>query len=192
MDSNPNQISCLGHDGPLRHRLLQCGLHKQKRRLRRIGKQRGTGEGGGLLDLVRPLAVCSLGRVDPCSCLAPRMLTKPRTVCVCQPGAFMISARVAPLARFIIAISSACLLVRSPALFALLLTARLPFLRGFRFLGRPPGLGGLLRLRCRAVLGGRLRGCFDYVFHSCFSLTGPAVVTIHHSGWGETQGNSGD
>ena len=67
----PNRISCLGHHGPWRHRLLQCGLHKQKRRLRRIGKRRGAGEGGGLLDLVRPLAVCSLGRVDPCSCLAP-------------------------------------------------------------------------------------------------------------------------
>jgi hypothetical protein len=41
------------------------------------------------------------------------MLTKPRTVCFCQPVVATISARVAPLARFIIAITSALLLVRS-------------------------------------------------------------------------------
>jgi hypothetical protein len=39
-----------------------------------------------------------------------RMLTKPRTVCFCQPVASMISGRVAPLARFIKAITSAFLL----------------------------------------------------------------------------------
>ena len=43
----------------------------------------------------------------------PRMLTKPRTVCACQPVAFMISVRVAHLARFISAITSAFLLTRS-------------------------------------------------------------------------------
>src|SRR5262249_11866694 len=39
------------------------------------------------------------------------MLTKPRTVCGCQPVASMISASVAPLARFIIAMTSAFLLL---------------------------------------------------------------------------------
>jgi hypothetical protein len=34
----------------------------------------------------------------------PRMLTKPRILCFCQPVAFTISASVTPLARFIIAI----------------------------------------------------------------------------------------
>src|SRR5438045_8141137 len=48
--------------------------------------------------------------------LLPRMLTKPRTVCFCQPVASMISASVAPLDRFIIAITSAFLLLRSEAL----------------------------------------------------------------------------
>ena len=46
--------------------------------------------------------------------LLPRMETKPRTVCFCQPVSSMISASVTPLARFIIAITSAFLLVRSP------------------------------------------------------------------------------
>ena len=45
--------------------------------------------------------------------LLPSKLTKPRTVCGCQPVAVMISARVAPLARFNLAITSAFLLVRS-------------------------------------------------------------------------------
>src|SRR5690242_17493111 len=43
----------------------------------------------------------------------PRMLTKPRTVCACHLVADMISASVAPLARFIRAITSAFLFVRS-------------------------------------------------------------------------------
>src|SRR5882757_9060303 len=41
------------------------------------------------------------------------MLTKPRTVCACQLVDFIISANVAPLARFIIAMTSAFLLVPS-------------------------------------------------------------------------------
>ena len=45
--------------------------------------------------------------------LLPRMLTKPRTVCAYQPVAFMISGNEAPLARFIIAMTSALLLARS-------------------------------------------------------------------------------
>ncbi len=64
--------------------------------------------------------------------LLPRMLTKPRTVCGCQPVAFMISANVAPLARFISVITSAFLLARSA--FGLLFLARLAFFRGFAFL----------------------------------------------------------
>jgi hypothetical protein len=43
------------------------------------------------------------------------VLTKPRTVCFCQPVASTISARVTPLARFIIAMTSAFLLLRSAA-----------------------------------------------------------------------------
>src|ERR1700681_3752921 len=46
--------------------------------------------------------------------LLPRMETKPRTVCGCQPVTSMISASVTPLARFIIAVTSAFLLERSP------------------------------------------------------------------------------
>src|SRR5437763_16162413 len=40
------------------------------------------------------------------------MLTKPRTVCFCHPVASMISSSVASFARFIIAVTSAFLLVR--------------------------------------------------------------------------------
>src|SRR5450759_2436989 len=67
--------------------------------------------------------------------LLPRMLTKPRTVCFCQPVVSMISARVAPLARFIIAITSAFLLLRSETLMSSALPdtffAGLPFFAGF-------------------------------------------------------------
>jgi hypothetical protein len=66
-----------------------------------------------LPDLVRPFARRVLGRLDLLPSLLPRMLTKPRTVCGCQPVAFMISGSVAPLARFIIAMTSAFLLARS-------------------------------------------------------------------------------
>jgi hypothetical protein len=48
--------------------------------------------------------------------LLPRMLTNPRTVCFCHPVACIISVSVAPLARLIIAITSAFLLLRSEAL----------------------------------------------------------------------------
>ena len=47
--------------------------------------------------------------------LLPRMLTKPRIVCFCQPVAASISASVTPLARFISAITSAFLLLLSGA-----------------------------------------------------------------------------
>ncbi len=45
--------------------------------------------------------------------LLPRMLTKPRTLCACHPVVAMISASVAPLARFISTITSAVLFARS-------------------------------------------------------------------------------
>jgi hypothetical protein len=45
--------------------------------------------------------------------LLPSTLTKPRTVCFCHPVASTISANVTPFARFIIAITSAFLLVRA-------------------------------------------------------------------------------
>src|SRR5579864_972102 len=47
--------------------------------------------------------------------LLPRRLTNPRTVCACQPVVSMTSASVTPFARFIIAITSAFLFVRSLA-----------------------------------------------------------------------------
>src|SRR5437667_3121752 len=66
--------------------------------------------------------------------LLPRIETKPRTVCACQPVTFMISASVTPLARFIIAITSAFLLLRSvalPAGFLASFFAGLAFFAGF-------------------------------------------------------------
>src|SRR6266567_7792057 len=48
--------------------------------------------------------------------LLPRRLTNPRTVCFCHPVACIISVSVAPLARLIIAMTSAFLLLRSEAL----------------------------------------------------------------------------
>src|SRR5260370_8493336 len=66
--------------------------------------------------------------------LLPRMLTKPRTVCGCQPVAFMISGSVAPFARFIIAITSAFLLVRSAFGLVAAFLARPAFFAGLAFL----------------------------------------------------------
>jgi hypothetical protein len=56
--------------------------------------------------------------------LLPRILTKPRTVCPCQPVVAMISASAAPLTRFSSALTWAFLFARSaldlpPAFFAL-------------------------------------------------------------------------
>src|ERR1700737_2297309 len=62
------------------------------------------------------------------------MLTNPRTVCGCQPVAFMISANVTPLARFIMAITSAFLLVRSALDLPAAFLARAAFFAGFAFL----------------------------------------------------------
>ena len=49
--------------------------------------------------------------------LLPKILTKPRTVCACQPVVAMISASVAPLARFIMVMTSAFLLPPASGLF---------------------------------------------------------------------------
>src|SRR5579863_5672925 len=71
------------------------------------------------------------------------MLTKPRTVCACHSVAAIISARVAPLARFIIAMTSAFLFGRSA--FGLLA----------RFLARPAFFAALAFLvGARFVFGG--------------------------------------
>src|SRR5436190_17630126 len=72
--------------------------------------------------------------------LLPRMLTKPRTVCFCQPVVSMISASVAPLARFIIAITSAFLLLRSETLISSALWDT--FFAGLAFLAAFPALRG--------------------------------------------------
>src|SRR5271170_3811796 len=66
--------------------------------------------------------------------LLPRMLTKPRTVCACHFVAAMISASVAPLARFISAITSAFLLARSALGLLAGFPARAAFFGGLAFL----------------------------------------------------------
>jgi hypothetical protein len=50
----------------------------------------------------------------------------------------------------------------------------------------------VLGLPCTAVVDRRPRDCLDYVLHCYFLPDRAAVVTIHHSGWGETQVNSGN
>ena len=96
--------------------------------------------------------------------LLPRMLTKPRTVCARHLVAAMISGNVAPLLRFIIAMTSAFLLGRS-ALGLLAAFLALPAL-GLRSLG--------LRL------AGLILGCDSAGAHLSL-LDRVAVVTIHHS-----------
>src|ERR1700676_3286558 len=66
--------------------------------------------------------------------LLPRMLTKPRTVCGCHLVAAMISASVAPLARFISAMTSAFLLARSAFNVVAGFLARLAFFADLDFL----------------------------------------------------------
>src|SRR5258708_19489381 len=70
------------------------------------------------------------------------MLTKPRTVCACQLVTDMISASVAPLARFIIAMTSAFLLVASDFGLPAAFFARGGFFPAFAFFaGFFPALG---------------------------------------------------
>jgi hypothetical protein len=89
--------------------------------------------------------------------LLPRMLTNPRTVCRCQSVAFMISSRVAPFARCIIAITSAFLLARSPFDLLASFLASVAFFAALAFLAglRPPlgfaDSGGLLLLSVSIV-----------------------------------------
>src|ERR1700738_5594639 len=68
------------------------------------------------------------------------MLTKPRTVCLCQPVACIISASVTPFARIIIAITSAFLLLRSEALSPVALPDA--FFAALAFLAGVPALRG--------------------------------------------------
>src|SRR5450432_3059856 len=68
--------------------------------------------------------------------LLPKMLTKPRTVCACHSVAAIISARVAPLARFIIAMTSAFLLLRSATGLLAGFFALAAFFGGLAFLAR--------------------------------------------------------
>src|SRR5258706_9969917 len=72
--------------------------------------------------------------------LLPSRLTKPRIVCFCQPVASTIWASVAPLARFIIAMTSAFLLLRSPLSSAFLPGAT--FLTAFTFFAGLAPLAG--------------------------------------------------
>src|SRR5207249_3343947 len=87
---------------------------------------------------------------SPC---LPRMLTNPRTVCFCQPVAAIISASVAPRGRRIMAMTSAFLLLRSPAgwlvaFWAAFADAFLAFFRAFVALGRGAALGDFFGLLC--------------------------------------------
>ena len=103
------------------------------------------------------------------------MLTKPRTVCACQPVAFMISASVALFARFIMAMS----LLRSALGLAIVLLARPGFFAGLAFfagLRFPFGFAVLAPARCS-----RKRLCFR-------SLVSPLPLFAAHTslGFGET------
>jgi hypothetical protein len=102
--------------------------------------------------------------------LLPRMLTKPRTVCGCQPVAFMISASVAPLARFISAITSAFLLVRSVFGLPVGFLARFAFFAGLAFF--PAWRFGFSRWLRRPL------HCIDCVLAHWFLLDRVAVVTF--------------
>jgi hypothetical protein len=109
-----------------------------------------------LPDLVRPFARRVLGRLDLLPSLAAEDADEARTVCGCQPVAFMISASVTPLARFIIAITSAFLLVRSAFGLAAAFLARPTFFAGLAFL-----------LALRAPLG--------------FAVSGPGLLMFSES-----------
>ncbi len=87
---------------------------KQERRLRAGARSGVDGTVVGYLVILYarwPVAFFDDSIVSPP--LLPRMLTKPRTVCFCHPVAPIISASVTNFARFIIAMTSAFLLLRS-------------------------------------------------------------------------------
>src|ERR1035438_2499892 len=115
------------------------------------------------------------------------MLMNPRTVCACQLVTSMISAKVAPLARCIIAITSAFLLARSAV------DLRAAFLAGATFFAALAFLAGL-----RPPLGFPASGCALLLLSiSIVSVMVvsplPAMVcgwTIHRSVPGNKQVNS--
>src|ERR1700730_17444770 len=106
--------------------------------------------------------------------LLPRMLTKPRTVCGCQPVAFMISESVAPFARFIISMTSAFLFVRSAFGFPAAFLVRPAFFAGLAFLpALRPSLG------FAASVAGLLMFSLSIAFSLIeFLLDRVAVVTV--------------
>jgi hypothetical protein len=83
-------------------------------------------------DLVDPLARGVLGRLDLLPTLAAQDADEAPNVCGCQPVAFMISASVTPLARFISAITSAFLFARSAVGLQAGILARTAFFTGLR------------------------------------------------------------
>src|ERR1700693_363401 len=109
--------------------------------------------------------------------LLPRMLTKPLMVCGCQSLAFTISASVAPLARFIIAMTSAFLLARSTFGLPAAFLTRPAFFAGLAFLAAVR-LGFGLRASAGAAL------CSDsIVVFIPFLLDPTAVVTFIALTW---------
>ena len=109
----------------------------------------------------------------------------PRTVCGCQPVTFMISASVAPLARFISAITSACLFEPSGLVLRAFFLAAAAFFVGLAFLvGLLYAFGGSAATAgvfCRLNRGSLL-----------FSMTGLRSFHIDRSGREELQLESGD
>ncbi len=118
--------------------------HKQKRRPRAGCQERRDGKRGAgyfaILYVLSPAAFFEDSIVSPP--LLPRMLTKPLTVCFGQPVVSIISARVTPFARFIIAMTSAFLLVRSAAGFGAFLAGLAGFI-GFAALAAFLAFGAL-------------------------------------------------
>jgi hypothetical protein len=100
------------------------------------------------------------------------MLTKPRTVCACHLVAAIISARAATLTLFIIAMTSAILLLHAAAGLLAGFLAQRAFFAGFAFL-------------TRFVFGGPSVADVFFRFGCAVQFVSPdrvAVVTIHHSG----------
>src|ERR1039457_2718386 len=90
--------------------------------------------------------------------LLPRMLAKPLMVCFCQLVTAAISASVAPFARFIIAMTSAFLFVRSAAGLPASFLVGLAFLVAFAFFAGFAPLVAFLGF-ASGSLGGALPAC---------------------------------